>query len=690
MDRDFSMIQPGSFISMHNRSFTSANAHQRGTILIATMIVVFVVAGMSAVMIDRSRQTVLEYRQQERVMQAKFVAESAVSMAVAKLNDELLPDNPQPGDLSDDVITFHSGDGDHTPIRLERGATQPGHSEHDRMDNDDDGEIDEEGEDNPLVGSGAGSGSYAAGLYRVEMQEWVTESHGTKDGAKDLNDNWTDDDGDGDHTDNETNEVSGFTNENSRKFTIKVTATYGNYTVDMRAFTNALQTDARKFAIYSEKHLEVKSKTVVDSYDSSIGPYGGGNQFQEGNLAAEGDVTLKPNAVIKGDVHYGDSIDWDPDKTTVTGEVLELNPALLNQPWSLTKNFQDPTGTKTVNKGTFTVDQNYKSITVRRGGTLIIPGGKTWHFGDFDNMNTALSGGSGGGSSRRDAGDGTRLAREDRIPYRNRFPGSIDRSSPHPLPLPELRVPQSVDALLGQNEMTVSLHRYPFGDVSGDHHPLSNNTRDRYGNRAILTKPGKGGGGGTTDPKIKIGPQAQVFIESNWLDGADSDIVIQGPQSPSKTPTRIFIAGNFETNNRTDLLVDGWVQMYVIDRFYLGPKSSVSVTNGRTPHFSVSVGGTWNSLVRTATSNGQVDMQPKTDWMGHVHAPTVNEAIIKPKGEYFGDLVARNIELKPQIRFHYDESIAGSCGLPGITCRWVADNINSWVVQRRGSPVSVP
>ncbi len=573
---------------MHPPSDPTTGHRERGTILIATVVLVFVVAGMSLVMMDRSHYNIQTYRQQERQIQASFVAESAISMGVATLNNDLLPSNPNFGDLSSSVHTFHSGDSEHSPMIVEKGATKWGHPEKDRMDNDDDGPVDEPDEDNPLVDPSDGDevkadGSYKGGLYRVWIQEWVEESHGTKDGAIDLNDNWTDDDGDGDHEDNETNEVSGYTNENSRKFTIKAVATYGNYTVVYRAFTNALQTTADKYGVYSEGDLILKSKSIVDSYDSSIGPYGGANQFQEGNIGSEADMTLKSDVTVKGDARYGGTITWDPSKSTVTGDVENLSDDLDNSTWTLVRDLKNPSGNKTVSSGeVYTMDQNWKGIIQKKNSTVNVPAGSTYTIGS-DNWNTTSN--------------------------------------------------------------------------------------------------------GTT---IEIGSQSNIYFENSWDLGADSSLIINGPSNFSKAPTRIYVRDDFVTNNRTSMTINGRVEMYIVDTFDVGSKTSVDVTSNRTTDLAVSVGGTWESAIGTASSDGSLNLQPKTNWKGFINAPAVTSAVVKPKGDFFGALTAQNIELKSKLNFHYDESISTKCALPGITCAWVADNINSWVVERRGSSLSNP
>jgi hypothetical protein len=132
--------------------------------------------------------------------------------------------------------------------------------------------------------------------------------------------------------------------------------------------------------------------------------------------------------------------------------------------------------------------------------------------------------------------------------------------------------------------------------------------------------------------------------------------------------------------------------MYVVDRFDLGSKSEVNVVSGNTTDFSVLLGGNWLSATSGSvleSSNGtELRLKPKSDWMGVLYAPYVDNANLFPKGDFFGSLTAQNIDMKSKFQFHYDERISKACNLAAVTCAWVADNSNAWIVhQRGGGPV---
>jgi hypothetical protein len=574
---------------MTQKGFMQAN--ERGSVLIATVSVIVLVAGMSLVMLHRSENNVIRYRQDRREVQADYVAEAAMSMMIAKMNNDWLTTTgyPDAGDMtkssSDDPFIIHSGDSEHEPMEV-FGANLRGHPKHDRIDNDGDGDLADDPSDNELVDPAEddvdSGGYYKGGIYRVQVREWVMEDSGKgMIGAEDI-----DDDGDGKI--DEPGEVNTYTTEDSRQFTIVVEASYGNYTIEMRAFTNANQTSDDKFGMYSEGNLELKSNTYVDSYDSSIGPYGGANVSEDGNIGAEGDMTLKNKSNVYGDGKYGGTLD---NNGTIHGEISSSIDDHHNDLWTLTRNFVNPTGTQTVSQGTTeTITSNHKRLNVEKNATAVIPDGSVLTFGQNGSGNSGI---------------------------------------------------QST---------------------------------------------GKGA-------TVQIGKSSNIYIEESWSDGADTNIVINGPDaSSSDPPTKIYIADTFETNNRTNITINGRVEMYVVDRFDLGSKSEVNVVSGNTTDFSVLLGGNWLSATSGSvleSSNGtELRLKPKSDWMGVLYAPYVDNANLFPKGDFFGSLTAQNIDMKSKFQFHYDERISKACNLAAVTCAWVADNSNAWIVhQRGGGPV---
>lgn len=56
---------------------------------------------------------------------------------------------------------------------------------------------------------------------------------------------------------------------------------------------------------FGRKSVELNGNAQTDSYDSSLGPYGGSNRFQSGDVRSDGDVSLNGNAVVNGDASPG-------------------------------------------------------------------------------------------------------------------------------------------------------------------------------------------------------------------------------------------------------------------------------------------------------------------------------------------------------------------------------------------------
>ncbi len=586
-------------------------SREKGTVLLATAIVIIAVAGMSLVLLSRSQNNITQFRQDRREVQADYVADSAVTLGISKMNNDWLINNKKAGSMSKtgDKFVIHSGDDSHAPLEV-AGAGLRGHPRHDGIDNNRDGSLVDQPSDNDLVDQDDdpvdGQGNYKGGIFWVQVREWVKSSSGKGQiGAEGL-----DDDGDG--TVDEAKEVRGYTASNSRKFTMIIEASYGNYTIEKRMMTNAIQTTADKFGIYSEGDLTTFPNGLIDSYDSSIGPYGGANKSDDGNIGAEGDLTVKPNTDVYGDAEYQGTPNI---QGTVHGEVRPLTNGQTNSIWTLDRSFLNPTGSKTISTGTVNITNNYRQLTVKQGATAVIPKNETVTLGDNGSGQSAITsagGGGGGGGGGRGGGKG----------------------------------------------------------------------KGKGG--------GGGGGGGTTSATVKVGSGATLYIEESWVDGANTDIVLNGPTSTSKPPTKIYIANEFSTNNRTDLIINGRVEMYVLDRFYLGPNSTVNVTTNKTPHFNLLVGGRWRTSSGTfqAYSPGsEVRIQPNSSWQGVLHAPAVqgNKSVrVMPNGEFYGAMTARNIAFMPNFKFHYDESISSSCYLPTVNCSWVVDNSNSWIVAQRG------
>lgn len=604
---------------------------RQGTVLIASLSIIVVIAGLSLVMMKSSEQNIRSYQQEKREMQAKYVGESALSIGIHHLNDKMLTSsNAEPGDLADSPEVIHSADGHgYRPLVL-AGTTERGHPDLDRFDNDDDGVIDEDGEDNPLVDPNmddvTSDGDYLGGLYRVKIQEWVgadQDGNGTADvlengddddddgttdepdelftGAKNLNDTGRDDDGDGDVTDSESGEVKFHTSASTRYFTLAVETTYANYTIVMRAFTNAVEVAADKYGVYSSGSLDIRGKSTVDSYDSAEGEYGTAPTYSNGNVGSEASMKINSNSVIKGDAKEwdGGSADGTPEVNgTVEGQAKTMEETQPTTNWYLSRDFASLSTDYTATSDQTISNANFANLTIDNNVTVTLQAGDSHVLGNFTSQ------------------DGTS----------------------------------------------------PSSDPEN---------------------------GIFSDGTLKIGTQgttqaSKVYIQNDWK--PDSNVEIYGPPNKSDEPTEVYVADDFVARKGSDVTTEGHVVIYVVDEMYYSSQGSITNNNTNTSMLTFEVGGTWEGTNTTSSSNGEVDFQPGSDFKGFINAPAADEVNIAPKGDFYGAVIGNNTTIQPGGDFHYDERISEICDNPNVSvaCNWVVKSHNAWIVQRRGASIHNP
>jgi len=152
------------------------------------------------------------------------------------------------------------------------------------------------------------------------------------------------------------------------------------------------------YALFAKDQIRLKNGATVDSYNSTLGSYGPGNQGSNGDIGSNGTISKGDDAaiflqgfnlnpiVIKGDVStgpggniYGFGLDEKEMAQIVKGEIthennVDLPPVVV--PSSLTGLAQqkdkdlDITDTHTIREG----DYKYSSISVVNNGNLIIDG----------------------------------------------------------------------------------------------------------------------------------------------------------------------------------------------------------------------------------------------------------------------------------------------------------------------------
>lgn len=75
-------------------------------------------------------------------------------------------------------------------------------------------------------------------------------------------------------------------------------------------------------ALFGRDFVTMHGNAYTDSYDSSLGPYGGSNVFQTGHVRSDNDITLSGNATVRGDAIPGpDHVVSTSGNAKVTGVI---------------------------------------------------------------------------------------------------------------------------------------------------------------------------------------------------------------------------------------------------------------------------------------------------------------------------------------------------------------------------------
>jgi hypothetical protein len=81
-----------------------------------------------------------------------------------------------------------------------------------------------------------------------------------------------------------------------------------------------LDTTPFEFAAFGDDNLTLNGTPVVDSYNSSDGPYGGANTGSEGDVASDGDIELIGNPTVAGDQVQNPKINCVPASTSIPSQ----------------------------------------------------------------------------------------------------------------------------------------------------------------------------------------------------------------------------------------------------------------------------------------------------------------------------------------------------------------------------------
>ena len=147
-------------------------------------------------------------------------------------------------------------------------------------------------------------------------------------------------------------------------------------TVKVKVFPRALFTNG----IFGYGSVTISGETIVDSYDSSLGPYAPGTAGDNGDVGTNGTLTLSGNVMLNSDVFVGPSgaIVGDPSahvtgETYYSGNDVEVYQPPFDEAYFISLPSQgnlvvDGNNTYTIPSG----DWRYESITVEGQASLTI------------------------------------------------------------------------------------------------------------------------------------------------------------------------------------------------------------------------------------------------------------------------------------------------------------------------------
>ena len=114
------------------------------------------------------------------------------------------------------------------------------------------------------------------------------------------------------------------------------TGSYPNRTSPLAKRTVHLESSsAFTNAAFAKGQMTIGNNVTVDSYNSNLGPYGGGNQFSTGGVASNGTsagiINLGQNAIVKGDASTGPggTIVYGNANTQVLGTITHTNSVVI-------------------------------------------------------------------------------------------------------------------------------------------------------------------------------------------------------------------------------------------------------------------------------------------------------------------------------------------------------------------------
>lgn len=135
-------------------------------------------------------------------------------------------------------------------------------------------------------------------------------------------------------------------------------------------------------ALWGIDFLNLGGTVLVDSYDPTLGPYGGTNIGENGAVASNGNISVNGSVVVHGDAAFGPSGSFNGDPSSVTGDIIQLPAPRVFPP--IPPFNVGVQNVSVANKRTVTLTPgDYNDIDINSGGTLILEPGE-YHFNSID------------------------------------------------------------------------------------------------------------------------------------------------------------------------------------------------------------------------------------------------------------------------------------------------------------------
>jgi hypothetical protein len=147
---------------------------------------------------------------------------------------------------------------------------------------------------------------------------------------------------------------------------------------------NAKARTTFSLGLFSDKDLTIGGTTLVNSYNSSLGPYNTAtNAFDNGDAGTNGNLVLNGTPIIDGDASAGGSVVLKGNNAEITGEVeggmtkIDLPPvdSYVAAAKAVNDNASIPKAIKPNGQLVDVYNAGNQSLSIQAGATLNLPGG---------------------------------------------------------------------------------------------------------------------------------------------------------------------------------------------------------------------------------------------------------------------------------------------------------------------------